>query len=138
MHITIQYAIWVLVRLWAAPYTLFGLAVGIALRGKLQWVGGVVELHGPRVAWVLNRRPVAAIAITLGHCVLGQTQAGLDITRRHERVHVRQYERWGVAMGIAYLAASAWLWLRGRDAYRDNPFEIEAFRVDELDSNRLQ
>ncbi|MEZ6089851.1 MAG: hypothetical protein R3C05_17845 [Pirellulaceae bacterium] len=124
---------WVLVRLWASPYTLLGMMIGILLRGKVNHVDGVIEIHGVGVAWVLKRLPVAAIAITLGHCVLGQTQQGLDITRRHERVHVKQYERWGFAMGIAYLTASAWMWLRGKDAYRDNPFEVEAFSVDDLE-----
>ena len=32
----------------------------------------------------------------------------------------------------AYLGASAYLFLRGRDAYRDNPFEVEAYAVDQI------
>ena len=40
----------------------------------------------------------------------------------------RQFERWGPLMGPAYLGASAWMWLSGRDAYRDNPFEVQAYR----------
>lgn len=31
-------------------------------------------------------------------------------------------------MGPAYLGSSAWLWLAGKDAYRDNPFEIKTYR----------
>ena len=39
------------------------------------------------------------LAFTLGHTILGQTDAALDISRDHEMVHVRQYERWGSADG---------------------------------------
>ena len=65
--------------------------------------------------------------MTLGHVILGASEADLDAARRHEQVHVRQYERWGPLFIPAYLAASAWLWLRGRDPYRDNPFERQAY-----------
>jgi hypothetical protein len=64
----------------------------------------------------------------LGHTILGQTGTGLDIARDHELVHVRQFERWGPLMGPAYLGCSLVLWIAGRRAYRDNPFEREAFR----------
>jgi hypothetical protein len=64
-----------------------------------------------------------AIALTLGHTILGQTDAALDIARQHELVHVRQYERWGAFMGTACLLCSLFLWLSGKNAYRDNPFE---------------
>ncbi|WP_417740452.1 hypothetical protein [Rosistilla oblonga] len=124
-----------LVRLWALPYTLLGVIVGLVLLGRPKLVDGVIEIYGPGVAWVLQRLPVSALAITLGHSVLGQTQAALDLTRRHERVHVRQFERWGFLMGLAYLGASGWLWWRGKDAYRDNPFEIEAYAVDDCRRN---
>lgn len=68
--------------------------------------------------------------MTLGHVVIGQTSAALDIARRHELVHVRQYERWGPLFLPLYGAFSLALWLRGRDAYRENPFEREAFEND--------
>jgi hypothetical protein len=67
-------------------------------------------------------------AITLGHVVLAQRQEDLDRSRRHERVHVRQYERWGGLFPLIYLGASLVVLLRGGNAYRDNPFEREAFR----------
>ena len=51
------------------------------------------------------------MAHTLGHTVLGQTDAALEIAREHELVHVRQYERWGPFMGPAYLGCSLVLWL---------------------------
>jgi hypothetical protein len=59
--------------------------------------------------------------------VLGQTEASLDLSYEHELVHVRQFERWGPLMGPAYLLCSLVLWLRGGRAYRDNPFEREAY-----------
>jgi len=70
--------------------------------------------------------------MTLGHVVIARTQADLDRSRRHELVHVAQYERWGILMVPAYLACSTWLWLRGYDAYFDNPFEAEAYGCEEL------
>ena len=63
--------------------------------------------------------------MTLGHVVLGRDAAILDHAREHERVHVRQCERWGLLFIPAYLLASAWQALGGREAYRDNPFERE-------------
>ncbi len=48
----------------------------------------------------------AAAAITFGHTVLARTQADLDASRSHERIHVRQYERWGLFFIPAYLLCS--------------------------------
>ena len=70
--------------------------------------------------------------MTLGHCVITRTQADLDYSRQHELVHVAQYERWGPLFVPAYLACSAWMWLRGRDPYLDNPFEEEAYGPEDL------
>lgn len=66
--------------------------------------------------------------MTLGHVILGQSLADLEAARRHEWVHVRQYQRWGPLFLPAYLGCSLYLWWMGRDFYRDNPFEIEAYR----------
>ena len=60
---------------------------------------------GPRT---LGRLAQGPHALTLGHVVLGVSQAALDDTRAHERVHVAQYERWGPLFLPAYLAASGW------------------------------
>ena len=38
------------------------------------------------------------MALTLAYTILGQTDAALDISRDHEMVHVRQFERWGPLM----------------------------------------
>ena len=79
--------------LWPLPYTLGGITVGLLLAGRFRQVDGVVEIHGPLIAKVLGCFPVPAMAITIGHVVFGQSEAALDITREHERVHVRQYQR---------------------------------------------
>ena len=52
--------------------------------------------------------------------------------RAHERVHVAQYERWGPLFLPAYFASSLWQWLRGRRAYWDNRFEVEARRAESM------
>jgi hypothetical protein len=102
--------------------------LGLILGGKFTLVEGVVEIHGPRISKVLARLWVSAAAMTLGHSVLGQSASCLHSTRSHERVHVRQYERWGPLFIPAYLIASVVLFAIGKDGYRGNPFEIEAFR----------
>lgn len=121
-----------LVRLWAAPCTALGLllalpalAAGARLRRRL----GALEVafdDDARVPRGLERLPFDAI--TFGHVVLARTQALQHALRPHERVHVAQYERWGPLFLLAYPACSAALWLAGRDAWRDNPFEVQARR----------
>jgi hypothetical protein len=121
-----------LLVLWAWPGTHLGLILGflaVSTGGRAQRVGRVLEFHGGWLAWLLANAPMAggASALTLGHTVLARTAADLVRTRDHELVHVAQYERWGPLFLPAYFGASAWLWLRGRDPYWDNPFEKEAY-----------
>jgi hypothetical protein len=117
---------------WAAPTTMIGLAmvaVTLLTRGRVRCVDGVLEAHGGFATFFLNRlTPIHAAAMTLGHVVIGQNRACLDATRAHERVHVRQCERWGPLFLPAYGLVSLALWLRGRPAYRDNPFERQAYK----------
>jgi hypothetical protein len=122
----------VLRYLWAAPTTLLGLlfAPPALVAGGMRVVDGVLEIHGGLAALVLRHctlLPGGASAMTLGHVVLGRTPELLDLTRTHERVHVRQCERWGPLFVPAYLVASLVVAARGGDAYRDNPFEREAY-----------
>jgi hypothetical protein len=126
-----------LVYFWTAPTTCVGLLfLTPTLLGRVhaRVVDGVVELHGGAVGSFLRHAPLlpgGASAMTLGHVVLGVDQLSLDTTRAHERVHVRQAERWGPAFIPAYLIASLIAWWRGLDPYRDNPFEREAYAIDE-------
>ncbi|MDB5171483.1 MAG: hypothetical protein JWO87_3936 [Phycisphaerales bacterium] len=123
----------VLAYVWAFPTTLLGLLFlpfAVIFGGGLQVVDGVLELYGGPVSFFLRRCTLlrgGASAMTLGHVVLARDRWLLDATRTHERVHVRQCERWGPLFIPAYLLASLVLWIRGRRAYEDNPFEREAF-----------
>lgn len=117
---------------WALPNTAVGaLLLPLAMRrsGGIQVVGGVIEAHGPLVATLLRRcvpRPNGAFAITFGHIVFGSDNDTLQMTRPHERVHVRQCELWGPAFIPAYLLASVWGFAFGGGAYEDNWFERQA------------
>lgn len=123
-----------LVIVWASPASALGLLaglIGLATGGGIRRRGRTLECYGGFVDWMLARtfpRPTGALAMTLGHVILGRTKAALDVTRKHELVHVEQYERWGPLFIPAYLLCSLVLWLRGRDGYRENPFEVEAYR----------
>jgi hypothetical protein len=124
----------ILARLWALPATLCGLAAvafAVASGGRVGRRGGVIEAHGGLIARVLARGvPIArgAAAMTLGHVVLAQDEECLEWSRRHERVHVRQYERWGPFFIPAYVLASVVAAARGGHYYRDNVFERAAYR----------
>ncbi len=128
-----RWVIRVLAYVWALPTTSVGLAAaGLALAtgGKARWVMGVIEVHGGFATWALMRvvpMKGGATAMTLGHVVIGRDVEGLEWSRAHERIHVKQCECWGPFFFPAYLGASAICWLRGKDAYRDNPFEVEAY-----------
>lgn len=120
-------------RLWASPYTVLGLllcALGCLAGARIRRVDGVLEaslsFRARPQRW-LRRLPFSAI--TLGHVVIAANQRELERLRAHERVHVRQYERWGPLFVPAYLVSSLLLWLRGRHPYWDNPFEVEARRL---------
>ena len=124
-------ATWLVIA-WAFPWTYLGIALGIVgllTGGGGQRIGHVLEFHGGLLSWLLLKAPIAggAAALTLGHTVLARTAADLDGSRSHELVHVAQYERWGPLFVPVYFLCSAWLWLRGRDPYFDNPFEQEAY-----------
>ncbi len=120
---------------WALPATIVGLVVGtlsLPWGGRVRIRSGCVEFYGRPLAWLLGRLSVrvSVSAMTLGHVILGRNEVELDEAFRHERVHVHQYERWGPFFVPAYLGVSVYLWLRGRDPYWDNPFEVEAYRSD--------
>jgi hypothetical protein len=122
--------------LWASPASVLGAflgAIGIAGGGRISIHSGVLEVEGRLLAWGLQHLTVldgGADAITFGHVVLARDAAALCCTRNHERVHVRQYERWGPLFIPLYLGASAWALAAGRDPYLDNPFEREALDLE--------
>ncbi len=122
-----------LTMIWACPGTAVGLLaglLGVVTGGRMRRVGRTLEFHGGCLRWVLDRWPFRAAAMTLGHVIVARDKDCLDVSREHELVHVRQYERWGPLFIPAYLGSSAWQWLRGRHPYWDNPFEREAYAAD--------
>ncbi len=123
----------ILLYVWAFPATLLGLALVpfvLVQGGEARIVDGVLEIHGGIVTSLLRRGLPwvgGGAAMALGHVVLGRDSSCLEQSRAHERIHVRQFERWGPLLIPAYLLVSGYLYLRGRDPYLDNPFEQEAF-----------
>jgi hypothetical protein len=123
--------------LWPFPATAAGVIfVFLAWfsRGKVRIVNGVVEVHGGVVTVFLRDGLLVfgrAAARTMGHVVIGRDQECLDRCRRHEHVHVRQFERWGPLFPPMYLGASLVARLRHLDPYHDNVFEVEAMAAEE-------
>ena len=121
--------------LWASPVTLLGLplaGLAAATGGGARVVEGVLEAQGGAIAWLLRHAttlPGGAAAMTLGHVVIARTPTDLVRTRAHERVHVRQCERWGPLFLPAYAVGSLIAWRRTGRAYRDNFLEREAYAV---------
>ena len=118
---------------WAAPSSALGLLLAAAFYAggaQARVVRGVLEVGGGRLGRLAGRMPPAVrfSALTLGHVILGLDHSSLDACRRHEHVHVRQYERYGPFFLPLYAASSLWQWLRGRHPYLDNHFERQAFR----------
>jgi hypothetical protein len=118
--------------LWASPYSLLGLLLGLAallLGASARVHRGALEVGGGWMgrAIALLPAPLRFSAMTMGHVILGVDHAALSELRPHEHVHVRQYERWGLLFLPAYFASSLLALLRGRDPYRENYFEREAF-----------
>ena len=125
--------------LWALPWTSVGLFAGLvalATGGRLRRRGSVTEFYGGAIPWFFQRFPGKPSALTLGHAILGRTGAALDAARDHELVHVHQYERWGPFLVPAYLLCSLLLSINRKHAYRDNPFEREAYRKEPENTNQ--
>ncbi|MBX7166475.1 MAG: hypothetical protein K1X74_08995 [Pirellulales bacterium] len=116
---------------WASPASVIGLLLGalvLATGGRARYVAGALEFIGGAARPLFDRLPIGPVAMTLGHVIVGRDECGLDRAALHERVHVRQYERWGPFFLPAYLLCSLVLWASGRRAYLDNPFEQQAYR----------
>ena len=125
----------IILYLWVLPTTCAGLLFLPFVRltgGGYQIIDGVLELYGGMVELFLCRFTLlkgGATAMTLGHVVLGRDRAALQWSRAHERVHVRQCERWGPLFLPAYGIASVFALIRGQRAYLDNSFEREAYKL---------
>ena len=122
----------ILAYAWAFPTTALGLLFvpESLLSGSVRWVDGVLETEGRLTRFFLRHCTLlkgGASAMTLGHVVIARDPDLLRRTRAHERVHVRQCERWGPFFIPAYIASSLIVWARGRRPYEDNPFEREAY-----------
>ena len=115
------------IYLWASPASVCGLILALpllVLGAKLQRFDGVLEICAPSCCAQWIRR---FGAITFGHVVIARDAEHMAALRAHERVHVRQYARWGILFFPLYLASSCWQLLNGRRFYRDNCFEREAY-----------
>jgi hypothetical protein len=118
--------------LWALPMSCVGILVlpfVLASGGTVSFGSGIIEAEGGLLAPILSRMfsrfPIDAI--TIGHVILGYSRESLIRCRVHERIHVRQYERWGPIFPFLYLASSSIAIMRGKDPYRNNIFEQAAF-----------
>jgi hypothetical protein len=120
---------------WAMPATAAGilLAGWACARGATAVVtDGVLEVAGGHLGQTISRLPrcLQFSAITLGHVVIGVSHDMLAQCRVHERVHVRQYERWGILFFPLYFGSSLLQLLRGRSPYWHNYFERQAYRAE--------
>jgi hypothetical protein len=118
---------------WASPLSAVGLLFGIPIvlfRGHMYLIHDstpALLIRGPFADFLLARHPFGAMsAMAIGHIVIAEEQALTKQILTHELAHVRQAACWGILFPFAYLAASAWAILRGRDAYWHNTFEVAA------------
>jgi len=113
---------------WVFPISCIGLLLiplVIATGGTVTRLSGNIETAGGFLSYLLSWLRIEAV--TIGHILIGPCQKSLRRCRVHEHVHVRQYERWGIFFPFLYLASSMIAYVRGRDPYRENAFEREAF-----------
>jgi hypothetical protein len=113
--------------LWNSGNSLLGL-LG-AFGGKAAWhrADFMLEISGGWLIGLLSRAGWAS-AITLGDVVLYAGRDLVPLLHAHELVHVRQGRRWGPFFLPAYGLESVWQWLRTGDGYRNNRFEVQAYK----------
>lgn len=115
---------------WASPNTFLGFLfapLAILSGGRVRHERGAIEVHDGVARWFLQKMCGGACAMTLGHVILGQDRAALNMARNHEHVHVEQYMRWGPFFLPAYALSSYLCWRQGKNPYLENRFEIEAY-----------
>lgn len=117
--------------LWTAPNSLFGMILGSLIwctGGEVRIISGAIECYGGLIGRFIDGLPNFKFsAITFGHIILGTSSISLCEVRTHEHVHIRQYERWGIFFLPAYWLSSIWQAMCGRNLYRDNYFEKQAY-----------
>jgi len=117
---------------WASPYSLVGLLLSLPalmLGATARVNDGALEVAGGRFGLWLSSFPrvLRFSAVTMGHVILGENHALLASVSAHERVHVRQYERWGILFVPVYCGVSLVQLVRGRSPHFANRFEREAY-----------
>ncbi len=122
---------------WALPLTLFGLLLALPV---MLWRGRVHLVHaptpalvasGPLADYMLEHHPFGPMcAMAIGHIVIAERRGLTPQVLTHELAHVRQAAQWGFMFPLAYLAASGWAVLHGKDAYWHNVFEIAARKAE--------
>ena len=95
---------------------------------------GVVPAHRTHV-WPWLKGPGQRfllptwLAITIWHDIFSWRRLD-ECELAHELCHVRQWNANGIRYVPRYLAASRAAKAAGKDSYRDNPFEAEAYAVE--------
>jgi hypothetical protein len=115
--------------IWALPTSLIGLLIAACTgarpyrwrqAGVWQWIG-----HGP--VWDKFTKDGFG-AITFGTITIFSDALKDDATMiRHERAHTIQAFGLGVLFLPAYLLMGAMEWAAGRDGYRADPLEVDAY-----------
>jgi hypothetical protein len=127
----VHFAVRVIRYLWAGPCTLLGLLcalVALLFGANARISEGTLEVAGGKFGTWVSLLPsiFQFCAITLGHVILGVDKVSLLSHRVHERMHVQQYERWGIFFIPLYCTSSLLQFLNGQHPYLGNHFEKEA------------
>ncbi len=111
-----------MVAVWSAPLTALGIAAALVggARPRRDRARGCWVATGVRGPSALALDGVGATANTIGRVVLVTGTTPSRALLDHEAVHVRQAERLGPFLPIAYA------WLGARYGYADNPLERAA------------
>ncbi len=125
--------------LWALPLSLFGVLLLVPawiFGGRIYVIPAsppALLVRGPLSDYLLAHHPLGAMsAMAIGHVVLAGQYGLSHQILTHEIEHVRQAARWGILFPFAYIAASLWAWITGRDLYWHNVFEVAAREAEKL------
>lgn len=107
-----------------APYTFFGLMVGIiSLPKNIEWrkKSHAIIVNVSKLWWAFGYMKGAS-AVIVGHVILlGPTIEDKDL--EHELVHIQQYDRLPLIYPVLYYIELI------RKGYKNNAYEIEAYRL---------